>query len=133
QSYAQVPQLFRNLGAARFELVTDAPSSALNTPHVGRGLAAADIDGDGDLDLLITQNGGTARLLRNDSPPRAWSRLRLVGRRSNRSGYGAVVRTVAGTRSWTRNLVSGRSYLSASEPVLTLGLGDVEHLDRLEI
>ena len=134
QTYAQPLQLFRNAGGGeRFDLVTDPPGSALATPWVGRGLAAADVDGDGDLDLALTQNGREARLLRNDSPPRAWIRLRLVGQKSNRTGYGATVRAVAGGTTIVRGLVSGRSYLSASEPVLTIGLGDRRRLDRLEI
>jgi hypothetical protein len=132
QSYAQPFQLFRNRGAARSfeEIGKDAPWRG---PWVGRGLALADYDRDGDLDVVLTQNGGPARLLRNEAPDHGWLRLHLRGRRSNRFGYGAEVTAVVDERRITRQLVSGRSYLSASEPVLTLGLGDADRVDRLEV
>jgi hypothetical protein len=133
QSYAQKPQLFRNNGQGSFTLITAMRGSPLDVPLVGRGLTAADIDGDGALDLVITQNGRTARLWHNNAQPRSWLRIQFVGKSSNRTGYGATVRVVSGNRSWLRTLVSGRSYLSACEPVLTFNFGEVTRLDRLEI
>jgi hypothetical protein len=133
QTYAQKPQFFRNDGHGNFVLVTGGKAGPLETPIVGRGLAAADIDGDGDLDLLITQNGRPPRLLRNDAAPHRWLRIQLIGSASNRTGYGGTVRALQGSRTWTRSLTSGRSYLSASEPVLSFGFGSLSKLDRLEI
>src|SRR5882672_4272330 len=91
--YAQPPHLFRNLGAGKFEEVTASGGPGLNTARVARGAAYADIDNDGDLDLLVTTNGGPAVLLRNDGENKNHSlRVKLQGTRSNRDGIGAVVR-----------------------------------------
>jgi enediyne biosynthesis protein E4 len=133
QSYAQIPQFFHNEGKGRFKVLRGGKGTVFSQPMVARGLASADIDNDGDLDLLFTQNGGPPVLMRNNSPKRAWIRLKLIGRKSNRTGYGCKVRMVAGKLSLTRQLSSGRSYLSACEPVLTIGLGSLNRVDRLEV
>jgi hypothetical protein len=105
----------------------------------GRGLASADYDGDGDLDLVLTQNGDSARLLRNDlnsaSATPHWLRVRLIGSgsQSSRTPYGSRVTAIIGERRLERWLGSGHSYLSASEPVVTFGLGTYQAIDRLEI
>ena len=123
-TYAQRPQLFRNLGQGGFEEIVAPDGSALTTPMVGRGAAYADADNDGDLDVLVTANGGPARLLRNDGGnANHVLRVRTVGTTSNRDGIGARVDvTTGGETSW-QTVKTGSSYLSQSELTLTFGLG----------
>lgn len=122
--YRQPPLLLRNLGKGRFDNVTAGAGTEFNRPVVARGAAHADYDRDGDLDILITTNGGPAYLYRNDGGNRNhWLSVRLAGTRSNRDGIGAVVRIQSASgRQW--NMVrSGSSYCSQSELALTFGLG----------
>ena len=126
--YAQPPHLFRNLGKNKFEEVTSKVGRAMQRAIVGRGAAYADIDNDGDLDLVITANNGTARLLRNDNGNQNdMLRIKTIGTRSNRDGIGAKVtlKTSQGTRLFGM-VKTGSSYLSQSELPLTFGLGKPE-------
>jgi hypothetical protein len=95
---------------------------------------AGDIDNDGDLDLLITNNGQTADLLRNDGGHRGGAlSVRLVGRQSNRDGIGARVRATVGVRVQVREVKAGSSYLGQGDTRVHLGLGVAAGVDRLEV
>jgi hypothetical protein len=136
QSYAQPAQLFWNSrGVSRkgsFVLVTPKQAGPdLFEPTVARGSAFADIDGDGDLDVLITQANGPARLLRNDrAPDKHWARIKLVGRKSNRDAIGAIVKARVGNNVITRQVMPTRGYLSQSELPVTIGLGKSTSVDE---
>jgi hypothetical protein len=128
--YAQPPLLFLNNGHGSFRDVAAEIGGGFDQPKVGRGLAYADFDRDGDLDLLLTTNNGSAYLYRNDQLAGNHSiRFRLVGTKSNRDAIGAMVRIVSGGLNQSRMVKSGSSYLSQSELPITFGL---EKRDRVE-
>jgi hypothetical protein len=137
QQYAQPPQLFWSKPKQGFEQVTeDAAGPDLSQPLVGRGCAYADLDGDGDLDVILVGNGGPARVLRNDNQlGHHWIRLKLEGDgvHSNRSAIGARIVLEAGGVEQRREIAAARGYLSQSELVATFGLGEVDKIDRVTI
>jgi len=131
--YAQPPLLFLNNGK-NFRDVAAEVGGGFDQPKVGRGLAYADFDRDGDLDLLLTTNNGPAYLYRNDQLAGNHSiRFRLVGTKSNRDGIGATVRIVSGGLSQSRMVKSGSSYLSQSELLVTFGLEKRDRVERVVI
>jgi enediyne biosynthesis protein E4 len=132
--YAQPAQLFLNLGGGKFRDIASLIGGGFDKPKVGRGLAVADFDRDGDLDLLLTTNNGGAFLYRNDVENGNRSvRLRLVGTTSNRDGIGAVVRVFMHGYQQTRMVRSGSSYLSQSELPVTFGVGKQDQIERVVI
>ncbi|WP_337172951.1 CRTAC1 family protein [Paludisphaera sp.] len=140
ESHAQPAQLLWNTGRPGRELFVelgaDAAGPDLFRPMVGRGSAFADIDGDGDLDVVLTANDGPARLLRNDGgDANRWIRLALSGDgvRSNRDAIGARVQVTAGGLTRRAQQFPARGYLSSAEPTLTFGLGRSETVDEVSI
>ncbi len=146
QRYRQPPQLFWNAGPdapATFVPVTPAPGDGLTRELVGRGSTYADIDGDGDLDVLLLQTGDRPLLLRNDQETgHRWLRflVRGDGEHVNRDAIGAWVEveheTAAGPVLQRRRVMPTRSYQSQVEPVVTIGLAgasSAEELVRVEV
>ena len=138
QTYAQPAQLFWNAGdldtGCFVAVPPDKAGSDLFQPIVGRGAAFADMDGDGDLDVVLTQVGGPPLLLRNDQNlHHHWLRLKLVGTKSNRDAIGALIKVHLGDRVLLRQVMPTRSYLSQSELPVTIGLGNKDQLDIVEI
>jgi len=122
--YAQPVGIYRNIGNRKFEDVSAKLGRAIQKPVVARGMAYADYDNDGDLDLVITANNGPARLLRNENANQNdVLRVRLIGTKSNRDAIGAKVTLTTSSGALARMVKGGSSYLSQSELPLTFGLG----------
>ena len=123
--YHERKTLFRNLGSGRFEEVTDQAGAVFELSEVGRGAAFGDVDNDGDVDVLVGNNGGPVRLLINMIGNRNhWVGLRLVGV-GGRDMLGARVALVRsdGPTLWRRAHTDG-SYASANDPRVLVGLGE---------
>lgn len=139
QEYAQPPQFFWNAGkSGSTELVamkTSEVGEGALRKMVGRAAAYGDLDGDGDVDIVLVANGGPPRILRNDQQlQHSWLRLRLEGAaRSNRDAAGALVMVKSGGTTQRRFVTTTRSYLSACEPTLTFGLGASQQVDQVTI
>ena len=136
-AYRQAPALYRNTGDGRFELFGER-SGDLAQPLAARGAAYADLDGDGDLDVILVGNGGPVRVYLNQTnKPNASVRVKLAGAQpGNRDAIGARVTATVGGRTTSCEVSGGQSYLSAPEKTLTFGLGGATtaaKIDRLEI
>jgi hypothetical protein len=132
-THAQRNLLFRNVAPRRFADVTASAGPGFALEKVSRGLVAADIDNDGDLDLLVTNNGQTVDLLRNDAAPGSALLVRLTGTKSNRDGIGARLLLTTGSRTQMREVKAGSSYLGQNELRQHFGLGSDTRVDRLEV
>ena len=139
--HAQPSLLLRNTGD-RFVNVGKQAGPAFARETVGRALAKGDIDNDGDLDLLITSNGGPVQLLLNEGGNRNNALLvRMIGStsltasgpKSNRDGIGARLTLIAGGRTYVDQVSSGSSYLTQHDMRVHVGLGSATKVDRLEI
>jgi enediyne biosynthesis protein E4 len=134
ESYRQKNQLLLNDGTGRFRNVSDRAGSGLQIEEVSRGLAAADLDDDGDLDLVITNVDAAPTVLQNKQQvPRHWSAFRLTKPGRNKFAIGARVTLIAGGRRQIREVRSGGSYLSQSDLRVFFGLGDYKGTVEVEV
>ncbi len=140
QHYEQPPQMFWNAGP-EFEteflpVGKEQLGEDFVEPMVGRGASYADVDLDGDLDLLITSAGRAPRLLRNDQETgHHWLRLKLVGdgEKCNRDAIGAWVSVTVGDEVIAKQVMPTRSYLTQVELPLTFGLGEHDLIDNVSV
>ncbi len=132
-SYKEPPTLYWNAGDGR---MSDATREAgLEIPMVGRGTAYGDLDGDGDLDIVTVENGGPAHVFLNrlDKPSRSLRLLLEGSGKSNRDAIGAKVTALVGGKPQIRIVSTAKSYASASEKAITLGLGDAKDADSVKV
>ncbi|HEY2930702.1 MAG TPA: CRTAC1 family protein [Acidobacteriota bacterium] len=131
--YREPPLMFENVDGV-FKNVSAQSGAAFGKDFSARGLAVGDFDNDGDLDVLISNNGEPPLLLRNEGGNRNhWLGLQLVSTRSNPAAVGAVITWKAGGKKWSRLRTSGGSYLASHDPREILGLGNAARVDSIEI
>jgi hypothetical protein len=134
-TWAQRPQLFRNLDGAKFQEVPPATGSGLAVVIPARGAAFGDLFNDGHIDVVLNNMDSPPTLLRNSvNNLNHWLTLKLVGGpKSPRDAIGAKVFLTAGGFRQRADVFSGGSYGSSSDPRLHFGLGTASKVDKLEI
>ena len=133
-THAQRKLLFLNTNGRRFAEISQQSGSGFAKDGVGRTLIGGDIDNDGDIDLVVTNNGGAAEILRNTGGnARNAVEIRVVGTRSNRDGLGARLTITAGGRTQVREIKSGSSYLGQNDLRAHVGLGEATRVDRIDV
>jgi hypothetical protein len=129
--YAQPDHFARLIDGA---LVNATAGSGVAFGDVGRGVACGDYDNDGDLDLLVTNNGGPLRLLRNDNDSgHSWLMVQTHTGAGGRAAIGARVTVTADDRVHTRWIRPHQSYLCSSDPRAHFGLGTASRVQRIEV
>ena len=133
-TYRQAPLVYRGLGAGKFADASSQAGAGFLSPIVGRGLAVADLDGDGRPDLVVTENGGPAHVFRNvtETPAKA-VRLVLATNGKNRGAVGARVTCTMGGRKRVDEVSGGDGYLSVNERTVVIGLGAAPKLDAVDV
>lgn len=133
-TFPQQNSLFLNTGDGRFRDVSDSSGDALKDIQVSRGLATGDLNGDGLIDFVVNNNGGTAQVAFNTSTrPGNFVMLWLEGSKASRSAIGARLVAKIGERTIERQVMGAQSYLSISDLRVHFGLGPAEKIDELTI
>lgn len=142
-SFAQQILLFKNgkivgnSSLVKFDRVAAAPNSGLASSHIGRGMAQADFDGDGKIDVLVANLDSEPTLLRNVSENKNnWLAVKLVGdtaKKTPKDAIGSCVFVTTGKLRQRFDLISGGSYASQNEQIIHIGLGTATKIDKLEV
>lgn len=132
-TFAQQNSLYENIGSGKFSDISDAAGNALIDVQASRGLATADFDGDGDLDFVITNNGGTAQIGINETTDKGNFVMLWLEGEKNRSAIGARLVAKIGGRTIERQVMGSQSYLSISDLRVHFGLGPATQIDELTI
>jgi hypothetical protein len=133
-SHAQRRLLFQNANGRRFAEVSRQAGPGFAGQTVGRTLIESDLDNDGDVDLVVTNNGGPLEVLRNNvGRDRHALEVQVIGVRSNRNGIGARVTITARGRTQMREVKSGSSYLGQNDLRVHFGLADATRVERIDV
>jgi len=133
-SYKEPLLMFRNLGLGHFEMTSSQLGPDFLRPLAGRGLATADFDNDGDIDIAINNRGDSPELLRNDGGnANHWLEVLLMGTKSNRDGTGAQLKLTSEGFAQVKQAEGGTSYMSASDPRIHFGLAKRAKIESLVI
>ena len=133
-TYKEPLLMFRNLGKGQFEKTSESLGPDFMRPVAGRGLATADFDNDGDIDIATNNRGDYPSLLRNDGGnANHWLEVLLIGTRSNRDGIGSSLKLTSEGFVHVEQSKGGMSYMSANDPRIQFGLGKRTKVDSLEI
>jgi hypothetical protein len=133
-SYKEPLLMFRNIGKGQFEKVSESLGPDFMRPIAGRGLATADFDNDGDIDIALNNRGEVPSLLRNDGGnANNWLEILLIGTKSNRDGIGASLKLTSEGLVEVEQAKGGMGYMSASDPRIHFGLGKRAKIESLEI
>jgi hypothetical protein len=133
RQFSEEDVLLRNLGELRFEDVSERSGAYFDREYVGRGVAQADYDDDGDVDLLVMVLGGTPRLLRNDAEGGHWLTVDTALAGSGSDAVGALVTVEAGGRRMLREIGGVTGYLSCSDARAHFGLGAAARAERISV
>jgi enediyne biosynthesis protein E4 len=132
--FKQINSLFHNETNRKFIETTKLAGPGFQTPYVGRGVAFADFDNAGFIDVLVANNGDPPLLLRNGGGNgNHFVSFKLVGNKSNRDALGTRIRVVTAGLAQIREIAGGGSYLSQSDLRAHFGIGKAARAETVEV
>jgi hypothetical protein len=131
--FRQPRLLYWNVGGGKFKDLSKSAGPGISEPWSSRGSAAGDLDGDGSLEIVISNMGARPSLLKNYGTRKNWLLVRCVGVKCNRDAVGARAYVHVGNRRLSGEVQSGSSYVSQNDPRLHFGLADDARYDHIEV